>query len=81
MRSIGQGYSSIQKFTALMNMPQTMTLKNYDRSVKIISKVVQDVTDAANELKEKQGTDNLDVSVSMTKFGTICLILATIIYF
>ena len=69
MRSIGQGYSSIQKFTALMNMPQPMTQKNYDRSVKIISEVVQDVAeetmaDAATELKENQGTNNPDVSVS-----------------
>ena len=69
MRSIGQGYSSIQKFTALMNMPQPMTQKNYDRSVKVISEVVQDVAeetmaDAATELKENQGTNNPDVSVS-----------------
>ena len=69
MRSIGQGYSLIQKFTALMNMPQPMTQKNYDRSVKIIYEVVQDVAeetmaDAATELKENQGTNNPDVSVS-----------------
>jgi len=27
MRSIGQGYSSLRKFTAFMNMPQPMTVK------------------------------------------------------
>jgi len=29
MRSIGQGYSSLRKFTALMNMPQPMTVKKW----------------------------------------------------
>ena len=67
MRSIGQGYPSICKFTALMNMPRPMAQKNYDRSVNKITMVVKEIaegtmTDDPNELKEEN--DLADVSVS-----------------
>ena len=40
MRSIGQGYSSLGKFTTLMDMPSPMTVKNYDRAVQHITEAV-----------------------------------------
>jgi hypothetical protein len=72
MRTIGQGHSSLEKFTALMNMPTPMTQKNYDRSVKFMTNIVQNVaeetmTEAAQELKESKGeqVDNIvNISVS-----------------
>ena len=71
MRNIGQGHASIKKFTALMNMPPPMTVKNYDRAVSKITKIVVDVAEetmaeAAHELKILKGGDNsiIDIPVS-----------------
>ena len=36
MRSLGQGYCGIKKFTAHMNLPPPMTQNNYDKVVKTI---------------------------------------------
>ena len=38
-RALGQGYSGLQKFTSLMNMPQPMTAVNYDKLISKISAV------------------------------------------
>ena len=68
MRNIGQGHASIKKFTALMNMPSPMTVKNYDQSVKTMTKVVVEVAeetmaDAAHNLKSSKD-DVVDTAVT-----------------
>ena len=45
MSSSGQGFSGIEKFTNLMDMPKPMTKNNYD---KIVKKFVT-VSEVANE--------------------------------
>jgi len=55
MRTIGQKYASLEKFTSFMNMPRPMTNKNFNAAVKKITTIVEDVAknsmvDAANEL-------------------------------
>ena len=72
MRSIGQGYSSIVKFTALINMPSPMTEKNYQKTVKKVTSVVVKVAketmkEAATEEALKKGSNGngvTDIAVS-----------------
>ena len=73
MRSIGQGHASMKKFTALMNMPPPMTVKNYDQLVKTMTKVVievaeQTMAEAAHDLislkRQHSGDDVVDVAVT-----------------
>jgi len=71
MRNIGQGYSSIVKFTALMNMPPPMTEKNYQKTTKKVTPVTVKVAketmkEAAAELAKKESTENdvTDIAVS-----------------
>lgn len=66
MRSIGQGYASIQKFTSLMDLRTPMTQKSCNSTVKTIADVVQDVAEetineTVSDLKEN---DILNVGVS-----------------
>lgn len=77
MRSIGQGHASIKKFTALMNMPAPMTVKNYDKVVKTMAKVVEGVakqtmSEAAHDLKLTKGQHSGDgvVDVPVTCDGS-----------
>ena len=58
MRSCGQGYSGIQKFCALMNMPKPMTANNFDKITKTLKHATQKVAentmkDAAKEIRSK----------------------------
>ena len=46
MRSCGQGFSGIEKFTSLIDMPKLMTKDNYD---KIVKKFVTVSEEVANE--------------------------------
>ena len=72
MRTLGHGYTGIQTFTNLMNIPIPMTEKNYNRTAKKIGGVVQKVAkdtmkDATKELHEKAKSDGkevIDVGVS-----------------
>jgi len=71
MKNIGQGYSSIVKFTALMNMPPPMTEKNYQKTTKKVTPVTVKVAketmkEAAAELAKKESTENdvTDIAVS-----------------
>ena len=73
MRTIGQGYSSLEKFTASMNMPRPMTQSNFNAAVNKMTKVVVDIAestiaDAAKQLRTTAGMNNdegiLDVGVS-----------------
>ena len=64
MRTCGQGYAGLEKFTALMDMPKPMTAKNYDKAVKAITKKVKSVAeetlqDAATDFKNNLA-DNSD---------------------
>ena len=74
MRSLGQGFSGMQKFTALMNMQKPMTVKNYDRSAASIPEVCKAVAqetmnDAVSELKGYLPTDTMnDVGVSVNPY-------------
>ena len=43
MHACGQGYSGIEKFTSLMNIPKPMTANNYDKIVTILSDTVKTV--------------------------------------
>ena len=69
MRSIGQGYASIEKFTTLLNLPKPMTQKSFDKSVKWLLKATTTVAEetmneAAEELKENCDEPFVDVGVS-----------------
>lgn len=73
MRTIGQGYSSLEKFTTSMNMPRPMTKSNFNAAVKKVTKVVTDIAistmvGAADELRTNtemaNAEDILDVGVS-----------------
>ena len=72
MRSCRQGYSGIETFTTLMDIPKPMTAKNYD---KLVSKFVtatkavaeETMEDAAEEIRSKVNSDSdtiIDTSVS-----------------
>ena len=69
MRSLGQVYCGIEKFTAHMNLPPPMTQYNYDKVVKTIEKAVYDVAedsmkDAADELRGDSQEKFIDVDIS-----------------
>ena len=67
MRSIGQGYSSIEKFNALMNLPKPMAATSYEKTVSSLLKASHEVAEetmkeAAEELKD--GDEVKDVGIS-----------------
>lgn len=71
MRSIGQGYGGIQKFTSLMDMPKPMTQNNYDKIIVKLKNIVKSVaeetmSDAVEEIKEITPVvdDYYDTSIS-----------------
>lgn len=69
MRSLGQGYSGIEKFTTHMNLPPPMTQNNYDKLVKTVEKAVHEVAedsmkDAADELRGDSPQKFIDVDIS-----------------
>ena len=70
-RSLGQGYSGLQKFTSLMNMPQPMTNRNYDKLItklSVVSKLVAEETmvDAAKDVTSKSlDTEPVNTGVSV----------------
>ena len=72
MRSCGQGYAGLERFTSLMNMPKPITANNFDKIVNHLAVSVQEVaeetmTDACRELKQSKNEDTsivTDVDVS-----------------
>ena len=77
MRSCGQGFSGIEKFTSLMNMPKPMTRNNYDKIVKKFVKVSEKVAnetmnDAVKELRSEASDSSSDsvIDVSISQNGT-----------
>ena len=68
MRSCGQGYAGIEKFTSLMNMPKPMKQNNYVKSAHIIIKAVQSVVeetiaDSALKITNNAGDEIVNTSV------------------
>ena len=70
MRSLGLGYAGIEKFNTLKNIPKPMTIKNYNKTVSKIKKVVKTVAeetmdDAAKEILDSAAStdDTVDTSV------------------
>ena len=49
MRSCGQGFVGLQRFTALMNLPKPVTKNNYDKIIKRIHKATKDVAEQTME--------------------------------
>lgn len=64
MRSIGQGYSSMKRFCANMNMPPPMHLKAYSASNAAFSKAAKSVAMKTMEIaaSELHGDDNTQVA-------------------
>ena len=71
MRSCDQGYSGIETFTTLMNLPKPMTQRNYDTIVDLEMECVKSVAeetmlDAAGEIRQHVSNDDelFDTGVS-----------------
>ena len=67
MRSIGQGYSSIEKFNALMNLPKPMAATSYEKTVSSLLKASHEVAEetmkeAAEELKDWDEVKDVGIS-------------------
>ena len=68
MRSCGQGYAGLEIFLFCMNMPKTMTRKNYTKISDVVSDACQKtaletMNSAANDLR-KTPNDSTDISIS-----------------
>ena len=66
MRSLGHGYSGIEKFNTLMNIPKPMTVKNYNKTVSKTTDVVKIVAeekmnDATKEVQENLSATDDDI--------------------
>ena len=75
LRSCGQGHSALERFCGMMNMPQPITKKNYSQlssklkdGAKFIAEgsMMVAANEAANDVKEKEGTSDIGVSVNGT---------------
>ena len=69
MRSCGQSYAGIEKFTSLMNMPRPITKNNYDKSANVIMKAThtvaeETIADAVEEIRNTVDDEIVDTSVS-----------------
>ena len=74
-RSLGHGYAGIEKFNTLMNMPKPMTVKNYNKTVSRIKKVVKAVAeetmdDAAKKIHDSAASTDDIVNTSVSGDGT-----------
>ena len=73
MRSLGVGYTGLEKFCTFMDMPQPMTRNNFDKINKLCKTAAKEVAmdtmiDAANEIREKSGASDdqiVDTGVSV----------------
>ena len=45
MRTIGQGYSGLEIFTSLMNLPKLVTVNNYDKIINRLIKTTKALAD------------------------------------
>ena len=76
MRSCGQGYAGLEKFTSLMNMPKSTTQNNFDKIVKTVSHCAKAVAretmnDAAEEIR-KSDPSIVDTGVSVDGSWRLC---------
>ena len=67
MRSLGQGYIGVKKFTSLMNMLNPMTAINYDKIISNVTKIVKVVAhetmqDACNDIKNNNRNEENNVT-------------------
>ena len=58
MRSCGQGYAGIEKFTTFINMPPPLTVNNYKKAARTVKEAARHVAeltmkDTAEELRSK----------------------------
>ena len=58
MRSLGHGYAGIKKFNTLMNIPKPITVKNYNKTVSRITKVVKTVAEETMDEAAKETCDS-----------------------
>ena len=58
MRSLGHGYAGIKKFNTLMNIPKPITVKNYNKTVSRITKVVKTVAEETMDEAAKETYDS-----------------------
>ena len=68
VRFIGQGYTSIEKFNALMNIPPLMTTNNYEKLANKIVSFTKDIAeetmrDAAIEIHSNTSKTNTSATV------------------
>ena len=71
MRTCGLGHSALEKFCGMMNMPQPVAKPSYTALTKKLKKAAQitaetSMSAAANDAKEKEGTNDIGVSVDGT---------------
>ena len=75
VRFIGQGYTSIEKFNALMNIPPLMTTNNYE---KLANKIVSFTKDIAEEtmrdaaIEIHSNTSNTNTSATVVGPSVLC---------
>ena len=75
VRFIGQGYTSIEKFNALMNIPPLMTTNNYE---KLANKIVSFTKDIAEEtmrdaaIEIHSNTSNTNTSATVVDPSVLC---------
>ena len=71
MRAIGQGYSGLETFTSLMNLPKLVTVNNYDKIINRLVKTTKALADIimqgrCEELWVDSSSDAIkDVEVSL----------------
>ena len=75
MRSLGDGYAGNEKFNTLMNIPQPMTVKSYNKTFSRIKKVVKTVAeetidDAAKEIHDSAASTDDIVNTIVSGDGT-----------
>ena len=71
MRSCGQGYNALEKFSGIMNLPPPVTKNNYSKlshTLRDAARVFAEasMSDAIKEVREKEGTTDIGVSVDGT---------------
>ena len=75
MQSLVYGYAGIEKFNALINIPKSMTVKNWNKIVSEIIDVVNLIAEetmnyAAKEIYETSLSADDDINTSLLEDGT-----------
>ena len=72
-RTVGQGYSGLEKLCGMLNLPRPMTLKNFDVISRILGESAKETAKASmisavNNLRLREGASNdklVDIGVSI----------------